>query len=350
MHGKREQSNVEFILYRMPKISVVMPAYNAGKYIGEAIESVLRQTFTDWELIVVDDCSTDNTVEIVRKYALHDTRIKYFMLSHNTGSAFIPRKEAILRASSDWVVSLDADDYCEDLYLEKLYNRKIETGANFVYGRMCSVTNEGVVNNTIPFLNFDMSQVITGNQACMLTVPHWVIGCCGIGSCDIYLSAFKKDDVFTGMNADELLTRKLLLLADKVAFVDAKYMYRHNEESITNKFSLKSFHLLKTDHMLLDLLKERFGDQSEEVKDGHIKLYEGVLASILMYYHNLSSINSTDRNLIKEQIKNSYTLVDWNLIKNSIPLAKYICTRFSFNLMMISVYLYDVAKRVKKLP
>jgi len=60
-----------------PKISVLMPAYNAERYIGEAIESILRQTFTDYELIIVDDGSTDATWEIIQKYAKKDKRIVF---------------------------------------------------------------------------------------------------------------------------------------------------------------------------------------------------------------------------------------------------------------------------------
>lgn len=52
----------------MPKISIILPTYNGQQYIGEAIESIIEQTFQDWELIIVDDCSSDNTLDIIRKY------------------------------------------------------------------------------------------------------------------------------------------------------------------------------------------------------------------------------------------------------------------------------------------
>ena len=107
----------------MPEYSIVMPAYNASKYIAIAIESVLQQTFQDWELVIVDDGSTDNTADIVQEFVQRDKRIRYDRLPQNTGSAFIPRKEAVLKSTADWIVTLDADDYLENCYLEKIHNK-----------------------------------------------------------------------------------------------------------------------------------------------------------------------------------------------------------------------------------
>ncbi|HOJ48978.1 MAG TPA: glycosyltransferase family 2 protein, partial [Bacillota bacterium] len=68
-----------------PFVSVVMPAYNASKYIGQAIESVLNQTYVNFELIVIDDCSTDNTYDIIKKYSETDSRIKVVKNKINSG-------------------------------------------------------------------------------------------------------------------------------------------------------------------------------------------------------------------------------------------------------------------------
>lgn len=68
-------------------VSIIMPAYNAEKYIAEAIESVLKQTYTNWELIITDDKSTDDTEKIIKKYQDQDKRIKLYALSKNQGVA-----------------------------------------------------------------------------------------------------------------------------------------------------------------------------------------------------------------------------------------------------------------------
>ena len=110
-----------------PVISVVMPAYNAERYIAEAIESVIAQSFTNWELVIVDDCSSDHTLKIAQKYEEQDERIQVLHLHKNTGSAYLPRKKAIETTQADWVVSLDADDYLAHDDLARLYERQIET-------------------------------------------------------------------------------------------------------------------------------------------------------------------------------------------------------------------------------
>lgn len=99
------------------KVSIVMPAYNAADYIKESIESVRKQTFTNWELVVVDDCSTDNTAEIVKKEAHIDSRIKYYKLEENSGAA-IARNKAVELTTGKYVAFLDSDDLWKENKLE----------------------------------------------------------------------------------------------------------------------------------------------------------------------------------------------------------------------------------------
>ena len=91
------------------KVSIVMPVYNAEKYISEAIESILGQTYDNWELLVVDDCSTDRSSQILQKYAELDKRIKPSFLRQNSGAA-AARNEGIKRASGKYLTFLDSDD------------------------------------------------------------------------------------------------------------------------------------------------------------------------------------------------------------------------------------------------
>lgn len=96
---------------RMQKdlISIITPTYNCGIFIGETIESVLAQTYQEWEMIIVDDCSTDNTKEIVESYAQKDRRIKYVCLEHNSGAA-VARTKAMQLAEGKYMAFLDSDD------------------------------------------------------------------------------------------------------------------------------------------------------------------------------------------------------------------------------------------------
>ena len=97
-------------------ISIITSSYNYGHYIAETIQSVLNQTYTDWELIVVDDFSTDNSVDVIKSF--NDSRIKLFINEENIGlSKTIQR--GLKEASGDWVVFLESDDLITSDYLEK---------------------------------------------------------------------------------------------------------------------------------------------------------------------------------------------------------------------------------------
>ncbi len=99
-----------------PFVSIIMPSYNSNKTIKEAIESVLNQTYENWELIVVDDCSTDNTIEIVQ--AIEDHRIHILLNEKNRGVSY-SRNRAIHEAKAEWIAFLDSDDCWEKDKLEK---------------------------------------------------------------------------------------------------------------------------------------------------------------------------------------------------------------------------------------
>ena len=102
-------------------ISIVMPAYNAAQYIEQSIESVLKQSYTNWELIIVDDCSVDDTYKIVEKLCLNEERIKLFRMNENSGVA-MARNFAISMSRGKYIAFLDSDDLWLPDKLEKQLN------------------------------------------------------------------------------------------------------------------------------------------------------------------------------------------------------------------------------------
>lgn len=90
-------------------VSVITPSYNSAQFISKAIRSVLNQTFTDWEMILVDDCSTDHSVAVIQSFIEQDSRIKLISLSHNSGAA-VARNRAIAAAQGRYIAFLDSDD------------------------------------------------------------------------------------------------------------------------------------------------------------------------------------------------------------------------------------------------
>lgn len=111
-------------------VSIIMPSYNTAKFIEETIHSVLAQTYTNWELIIVDDCSTDHTDAVVASFT--DPRIRYIKNEKNSGAA-VSRNRALREAKGRWIAFLDSDD----LWLPEKLERQIafmkEKGCAFSY-------------------------------------------------------------------------------------------------------------------------------------------------------------------------------------------------------------------------
>lgn len=103
------------------KVTIITPCWNSSKYIKKSIKSVQSQTYTNWELIIVDDCSTDNTVEIVNSIANSDPRIKILIQKENGGAAKA-RTKALFAGTGRYIAYLDADDIWKSDKLEKQIN------------------------------------------------------------------------------------------------------------------------------------------------------------------------------------------------------------------------------------
>lgn len=115
-----------------PLISVVMPSHNAEKYISEAIQSVISQTYENWELLVIDDGSTDSTADIVRQFSKIDSRVTLYMNSKNIGVA-LTRNRGMDLAKGSWIALLDSDDVWHKDKLEKQVALAEKTGADIIY-------------------------------------------------------------------------------------------------------------------------------------------------------------------------------------------------------------------------
>ena len=126
--------------HRKPLVSVVMPVYNSDKYLAEAIESILAQTFTDFELIIVDDGSEDSSAEIMGSYAARDSRIRLIELAENGGHG-AARNVGLAAASGEYFACQDSDDISLPERFQKqvkLLKARPEVGAVGVYTRLVS--------------------------------------------------------------------------------------------------------------------------------------------------------------------------------------------------------------------
>lgn len=115
------------------KISIVITAYNVEKYIKEAVESCLNQSYKDLEIIIVEDCSTDSTKTIIKDLFLKDLRIRLIENEKNLGAG-LSRRAGIQKSIGEYILLLDGDDWLNPGFIELLATKAIETGADIVSG------------------------------------------------------------------------------------------------------------------------------------------------------------------------------------------------------------------------
>lgn len=120
-------------------VSIIMPSWNTARFIRESIDSVRNQTYTNWELLIVDDCSTDNTDEIVASYS--DERIRYFKNEKNSGAA-LTRNRAMREARGEWIAFLDSDDLWTPEKLERQLQFMKENNYVFSYHEYVKIDEE----------------------------------------------------------------------------------------------------------------------------------------------------------------------------------------------------------------
>jgi len=125
-------------------VSIIMPSYNTSRFIEETINSVLSQTYSDWELLIVDDCSSDDTDDVVQPF-LADGRIRYLKNERNSGAA-VSRNRALREARGKWIAFLDSDDLWMPEKLEKQIEFMKKNGYHFSYTNYAEINVDGKRN------------------------------------------------------------------------------------------------------------------------------------------------------------------------------------------------------------
>ena len=156
-------------------VSIIMPVHNAEKYLDESISSVLQQTYPHWELLIVDDCSTDNSPAISLRYAAQDARIRYLKTDAPSGSPCLPRNMGIEAAHGRFIAFLDSDDCWLPDKLERqlpVFEKTERVG--LVYADYEKMSEEGERNSRVVKapLKVNYKQLLRGNVIGCLTAVY----------------------------------------------------------------------------------------------------------------------------------------------------------------------------------
>tara|TARA_R110000868_G_scaffold125290_1_gene331130 strand:- start:362 stop:1105 length:744 start_codon:yes stop_codon:yes gene_type:complete len=215
----------------MNLVSIITPVYNSEKYLADNISSVLAQTYKNWELILVDDCSSDTSEIICESFEKNDSRIKYYRLAKNSGAG-IARNKAIEMANGKFIAFLDSDDTWYPKKLEKQLNFMKENDYHFTFTDYNMVDEAGNDLNKLvkckSFVNYN--KALYKNPIGCLTVIY---------SVDFfgkqYMPSIRK-------RQDYALWLKLLKKSDGYGLNECLSTYRIGNESISsNKFKLLKY-------------------------------------------------------------------------------------------------------------
>ena len=216
----------------MAKITVMMPVYNGSQYLDETLASLSRQTFDDFEVLCIDDCSTDDSSVIIRGYETRDPRFIYINTGSNLGSAAKAVNFAASNATGSRFVYSSQDDLFSEDWLYKLHACAVRTGADAVLPDVEFYHKNGSENRKIVGYLGDHTARLTGREAFVASLDWTIAGNA------LWPMAFLKEQGFFdfGTFADECTVRTYFLACDRVAFCDGVFFYRQdNADAITKK-------------------------------------------------------------------------------------------------------------------
>lgn len=304
---------------RKPYFSIIMPVYNAGEYLRESLHDIQNQDFQDWEAVIVDDGSTDNSVDIAESFGKADRRIKVFRSDKNSGGAHAPRMRAASLARANYLVTIDADDRVSGNLLKTLYEYINSTDADLVIPEMWRLEGNASFK-ILPLEHIDSHKTWNGRDLVAHTLRQWAIPMAGFAiRRGIYIDADSKLRVGDRQSifADELHSRWILFLCSKVRLCDARYFYRNNGDSVTNINILRAVKSrMLTAEALISMTAEAFGNNSET----HLRAIENKFTTAIgmLRLINRSGLDNATKRYATENISTAMDRFDFSILKGRI--------------------------------
>lgn len=307
-------------------VSIIVPIYNAEKYLDSCIQSVLRQTYTNWELILIDDGSTDKSGRIAEEYGFADERITFFH-QKNLGVS-LARNQGIDEATGNYVVFLDADDELIEDCLAKTVNIAEETNADVVAGRSCEnqeLFQDRIIWTGAEALENSLKDHLFTYSACAKLIRREFIG----------KTRFTPD---IRINEDSYFVFQLLCKQNVFVLTnDVIYFYRANSESSSRTvFSEKYFDILKVSDLKYKKIEEQFPQMHDLAKNMLLKARMNVLR--ILAVRTRDEYRDVEKKLLEYILDNK---------EDYIPSSKE-CNQWMFILSHHLFYVYKFAHYIVK--
>lgn len=328
----------------MAKISIVIPVYNAEKFVKETLDSVINQTFTDFECVIVNDGSKDKSLDIINDFVFTDSRFKCHTIN-NSGCADIPIKHGVKNSVGDFIMVIGHDDYLDSRCLERMYIKQLETNADIVILTLVGCLNEleGELYK-LPVLNLDVNKIYSGIEACGMTIGGWKFTCNGM-----LVKKYLYEGIPVGvyMNSDELSSRYLLYKAETVAFSDATYYYRNHLNSISRAVSARLFEKLIVDSQLEEFVNNRYSEESKIPNQMRNVRFFNLIYLQADFVKNIKCFSKLQRMAVKEIIKKSYKSQNFLKLTEELPKQFIILFLKSYQMFRINAIIYVFVKSFK---
>lgn len=275
----------------MPKVSVIIPVYNTENFLRKCLDSVCNQTLQDIEIICINDCSTDGSLEILREYAGKDNRIKLIELFENGGAAKA-RNIGIDIAHGEYIGFVDSDDFVDLDFYEKLYNKAVETNSdvvksNLIFENFPNENNENIYHNIAE---------VRANKLRLNHIPTLIIKKETITQNKI---TFPED---LACLEDSVFEIQIAYYSNKIEIEEGtNYRYRFNNSSLNNSQTYTEEKNNSLINSLIYIIK--FLNTINISKDLYKEIIQHRYDSIVGFYISKYNYNISDLNAFKSKLK-----------------------------------------------
>lgn len=293
----------------MPKISLLVAVYNTAAFLPECLDSLLSQTLEDIEVICIDDASTDNSLEILHKYAEKDARVRVIALERNGGQARA-RNIGLADATGEYIGFVDSDDWLSPDALEKVYDAFQQKEVDSVLFRLVRVYGDGrQTEYAMPQFN-----TISGEEAFRESLT-W-----GIHGCYVVRNSIHKDHPYDDSQraySDDNTTRIHYYYSRKVALCCGTYYYRQQAASVTHKASIRRFdYLLANESMRRQLIA--LGASEENLRCYETIRWLNLVGLYFFYYLHRGELSPESRNRGLEIMHHTWQTIHLEQVSLSI--------------------------------
>ena len=286
-------------------VSIFMPVYNGERYLAQTIDSVLAQSYAGFELLCVDDSSTDSSYDILRRYARLDARVKIFR-KPNGGDVPHSWQYVMPRIGGDFTLYMSQDDLLDPRCLELLVARQQQTGADAVVVKEFLYFADRPLDE-LPRIGSDslLPKVIPGREAFSLMLDYQIPGFV-LWRTAIIRRIGMPTDTF---NADELAQRQWAAACAAVAFSEGVFYYRcDNPAGITKHLHPRVYGDVLTDARLFAEARSLLPDQPALVQQLHDHNYQLLFFRAMLYLQHRREYAAADRAAIRRHIAAAYRI------------------------------------------